>query len=129
MKTNIAQEMKEILADYTDEVMNAVVDALAEVGEDTAQEMKASASDIGGFKDRTGKYRRSWTMTQEKRNSYTATIVHAKSPQSRLTHLLEFGHATRSGGRTRAFPHIFTINENAQERAVEKVKEAIGKIK
>lgn len=125
-KINLTQQMKDILTDYTDEVMNEVVKALEEVGKDAADELH---SDIGGFKNRTGKYRKSWTVTQEDHRTFSSTIVHAKAPHYRLTHLLEYGHATRNGGRTRAFPHIYVVNEKAQEDAVKKIKEVIEKIR
>ena len=126
MKTNLSQQMKDIFTTYSDEVVDAVEEALLKVGKEAADELK---SGIGGFKNRTGKYRRSWTVTQEKHRTYTETTVHAKAPHYRLTHLLEFGHATASGGRTKAFPHISTVNEHAVEEAEKEIKRAIEKIR
>lgn len=126
MRTNLSQQMKNIFESYSDEVIEVVEEALLKVGKDAADELK---SGIGGFQDRTGKYRRSWTVTQEKHRTYTETTVHAKAPRYRLTHLLEYGHATRSGGRTRAFPHISTVNEHAVEEAENEIKRAIEKIR
>lgn len=127
---NFSQAMKSILENYTDEVVDVIDEVLQEVGKDTADEMKSSASAIGGFKDRTGKYRKSWKSEHEEHRTYSSTVVYAKSPQSRLTHLLEFGHATRKGGRkTRAYTHIATINEKAQKNAVSKITKAIEGIK
>lgn len=130
MKTNLSQQMKDIFTTYSDEVVDAVEEALLKVGKEAADELK---SGIGGFKDRTGKYRRSWTVTQEKHRTYTETTVHAKAPHYRLTHLLEFGHAIRGGGRSKdrtdAFPHISTVNEHAVEEAEKEIKRAIEKIR
>ena len=54
---------------------------------------------------KTGKYSKSWAIKKTRETSDSIQIVvHSKRYQ--LTHLLEFGHAKRGGGRTRAFPHI-----------------------
>ena len=54
---------------------------------------------------KTGKYSKSWAVKKTRETSDSIQIVvHSKRYQ--LTHLLEFGHAKRGGGRTRAFPHI-----------------------
>lgn len=50
----------------------------------------------------------------------TTRIVCVKGPQYRLTHLLENGHALRSGGRTRKFPH-FVDGQEYLDKEAEKV--------
>ena len=42
-----------------------------------------------------------------------------------LTHLLEFGHVTRNGGRTRALPHIRPIEEKYNVKFVDKLEKRI----
>lgn len=124
MKFNLSQEMKEILENYTDEVMNAVIDVIEEVGEEAANELHSA----GDFKNRTGKYRRGWKSELERQRTFAeARVYNAK--HYRLTHLLEFGHAKVNGGRTQAFPHIEVVNEHAQEEAVKKIEKAIEAIK
>lgn len=128
-KTNLTQAMHDILEDYTDEVAHIVDEILQDVGEEAATDLRSSASAIGGFKDRTGRYRKSWTMTHKEHRTYSETIVYAKPPHHRLTHLLEYGHATRRGGRTQAFPHIYTVNEETQDNAVRLITKAIEGIR
>lgn len=125
MKNDISEQLKEIISDYTDEVREVINDAIIEVGENTAKEFRSA----GSFKNRTGKYRRSWRVEKEEGRLQTTVIVHAKSPQARLTHLLEFGHAKKGGGRVKEFPHIAEINEKAQEEAVKMIIERVKSIR
>ena len=50
-------------------------------------------------------YTKGWKKTKKDSKSKTKRIVWNKS-HYRIVHLLEFGHANRNGGRTRAYPHV-----------------------
>ena len=39
--------------------------------------------------------------------------------------LIQYGHATKNGGRTRAFPHIQNVEEEIKNKFEQKVKEVI----
>ena len=46
-----------------------------------------------------------------------------------LPHLLEDGHATRNGGRTKAQPHIRPIEEKYSKKFENELKKKIGGLK
>lgn len=106
------------LQTYTDDVTEGIKNA-----EDlTAKECKANLeadSPVGA----TGAYQKGWKVTVTANTpSEKHTVIHNK--EYRLTHLLENGHATRDGGRTRAFPHI-KKNEEIANAALEKRVEEV----
>ena len=43
-----------------------------------------------------------------------------------LTHLLERGHAKRSGGRVEGRPHILPAEERAKNAFIVRIKEVVG---
>lgn len=107
-----------ILNDYSDEVRDAVKTVIVDVTENAAKKLR-SAGSFGGKK-----YRKSWkSMVEKTRVGVSGTVYNEK--YYRLTHLLEYGHAKRKGGRTRAFPHIAEVNSWAQTEAQKKIEEAV----
>ena len=85
---------------YIDMTTTQVNIAVKEVADDVRDEIMKEAP------VKTGQYKESWTVSPgEKTLKGSSYIVHSKN-RYQLTHLLEFGHAKRGGGRTRAFPHI-----------------------
>lgn len=78
------------------------------------------------YQVRTGKYNKGWKVKKTKNRKYVEGIVY--NTQYQLTHLLEKGHVTRNGGKTRAFPHIEPVNDRTQKRVVEEIERAIGGI-
>ena len=68
----------------------------------------------------TGDYADGWN----KKKQGTKRIIH-NATEYRLTHLLEKGHATRDGGRTRAFPHIKPVENELEIEFVERVSNGI----
>ena len=109
---NLAATVNRILAEYGDDCTKVLKETVPKITKESAKELKGSS--VGGFQDRTGKYRKGWrSKVEETRLSVDGVVYNGGQPG--LTHLLEFGHAKQNGGRTRAFPHIAEVNNRAQE--------------
>lgn len=112
MGNAIAKEFEQ----YVDLTADEVKKIVAEVAEDVKEKIQEEAPVD------TGAYKKSWIVTQTKKSSLGAEYtVHSKE-KYRLTHLLEFGHAKRGGGRTKAQPHI----AKGENLAISKIKQKIG---
>lgn len=116
-------EIQKQLETYSAEVTRELNKNLKEVAEETAEILKKG----GSYKERTGKYTPDWSVTARKAVSVTKSeqySVHNRK-HYQLTHLLEKGHVTRNGSRTRAFEHILPAEQAAEELAVEAVEKAV----
>lgn len=114
-----------------DEMGNAIQKEFEEYVEHTADEVKKIVSKVAddvkekiqeGAPVDTGAYKKSWTITKTKDSALGAEYtVHSKT-RYRLTHLLEFGHAKRGGGRVKAIPHI----AKGENLAISELKKETG---
>lgn len=110
--------INDLLDEYGDEVANVMESTIKEVAKDATKELRNS----GSFNNITGKYRRSWSNVVTVENLTVKARVYAKSPEYRLTHLLEFGHAKQNGGRTKAFPHIEPVNRWVGDEVISRLE-------
>ena len=103
-----------------DQLADTVMKGLEDYAKLAADDLKADVQKAGKTvkqqiestapKD-TGKYAKSWAVKKTKETSDSiAVVVHSKN-RYQLTHLLEFGHAKRGGGRVEARPHIAPAEE------------------
>ena len=117
-----------------DQMAHVIMEGLQEYADLATEDMKAAVKKAGnkaksdvqaGAPVMTGKYKKSWVVKTTKENANAMEVtVHSKN-RYQLAHLLEFGHAKRCGGRTRAFPHIVPAEEAAAELLEKEVEKAL----
>lgn len=121
---DFAEAINEMLDGYSDDVLNALVEATDEVAKQTVTELKQTSPKQTSPKQTGGKYAKSWTKQKAKRTTLSATST-VYNRRYQLTHLLENGHATRNGGRTKAYPHIAPAEDKLPEKLYTELKKRL----
>lgn len=114
---NLSDEIMKGLKEYAEITSDKVKSAVKTAGETAVNEIKNNAP------RNKGRYAKSWSVKATKENSDLLVLTVYSRDHYRLTHLLEYGHAKRNGGRVPAQPHIAA----AEEKSVEKLEEEIRK--
>lgn len=104
------------LTEYANEVTGYVKESVKDVAKETVKEVKRRSP------VRSGAYKKSWGQTQIYEGPGGIRITIHNKKHYRLTHLLENGHALKSGGRTKAYPHIKPAEDFAARELEKKVK-------
>ncbi len=117
-----------------DQMAHVIMEGLQEYADLATDDMKAAVKKVGNEakKDiqanapvKTGAYKKSWAVKTTKETSNAMEVVVHSTNRYQLAHLLEFGHAKRNGGRTRAFPHIAPAEQRAAELLEKEVEAAL----
>lgn len=119
----LSKEIMKALENYSDDISEVVEEVSNDVGKEAVGELKTTSP------KKRGSYAKGWRLKKDKlgRNRYSVKI-HNKTDYQ-LTHLLEFGHVTRNGGRTKAIPHIRPVEEKYSKEYEKKLRQKIGGIK
>ncbi|CYY63068.1 bacteriophage pi2 protein 37 [Streptococcus suis] len=110
---DLSQQLAQILSEYSNEIAEEVDSIAEEVAQETIKELRETSP------KKTGKYSKGW---RKKRLRNGAWVVYSFK-YGPLTHLLEFGHIKRNGGRTKAHPHIKPAEINAIKKFTERIKD------
>ncbi len=118
MPIDVSKDLKEILDDYAIEISEEVDKASNSTAKNITKDLKSSSP------KKTGKYGQSWSKKEERGTVLNKSFIVYNKKHYRLTHLLEYGHATVNGGRVQARPHI----KQAEERGIQFFEKEVRKM-
>ena len=118
---DLAREVMKGLDEYADVTTEQVKKAVRKAGNTVRREIQENAP------KNTGDYAKSWAVKKVRESSHTLELVVHSKNRYQLTHLLEFGHCLRNGGRTRAMPHIAPAEEKGIEQLEKQIESLVVK--
>lgn len=105
----LADAIQSILKDYEGELDEKIGEAMKKVSQKGVQMLKTT-SPIADHTPQKGAYAKGWKVSvSNHRNLTHEAVIYNAHPG--LTHLLEHGHPTRNGGRTKEQPHIKPVED------------------
>jgi hypothetical protein len=111
---DLQQEILKELKRYSFDVAEKIEAAKDETAKALQKDIKQKSP------EKTGSYKKGWRIKKTKFKS----IVH-NATDYQLTHLLEYGHPKRNGGRVNGIPHIRPAEEKAVKDFLEKIEQAV----
>ncbi len=114
----LANEIAKGLQEYSSDVIDGIDEASERIVKNAVKELKAESP------KKTGEYAKGWAKKTEKKFGETNSHIIYNKNKPGLTHLLEYGHAKRGGGRVEGKSHIRPVEEqmiNEFTAEVEKV--------
>ena len=127
-----AASIENILKEYGDQIQKDVDKAADEATKKGVQMLKATSpvNQDAGSKRKPGRYAKGWRVKKESDVIGSRYIVH-NATDYQLTHLLEYGHPLKRGGRqygyANAYPHIAEAEQFMIDYFEKKIREAIQK--
>ena len=118
---DLSKEIANILEDYKIETDEKVVKLVNKVIKNAKIDL------VKNSPKNTGDYASGWSITigQKGINFFSKVIYNKK--HYRLTHLLEFGHATRDGDNTISQPHVRHIENQYKEEFINELGDELKK--
>ena len=115
----MASAIMESMEEYADLATEDLKKAVKSAGEAVRDEIRNTAP------KRTGVYRKSWAVKNTKETANALEVTVYSRDRYRLTHLLEFGHAKRGGGRVAGRPHIAPAQKTGMERLEAEIERSL----
>ena len=124
---DFARAMSEAFEDYSAEAVEASKAAIDRVAKGADEAIKSHIT----FRERTGRYRRNMRIVTSHDGLYDRRKTwYVKSPDYRLTHLLEYGHLSRDGTtRVKPYEHIRYGEEYVRQNLEKEVKRSLEQIR
>lgn len=118
----LTDAIKDVFDTYGMDVTRAATTSCKEVAKQAVRELKARSPRL------TGDYARTWTYKQTRLTRLGAEYTVYNRDNYRLTHLLEKGHAKAGGGRVAPRVHIAPVEQEANKKVEQDIKERIRKL-
>ena len=118
-----ARSIEELVGDIPSACQDKVGDAVAKSTRKGVKAVKSHASK-GGKHEWSGEYVDGFSSHVTRGEETVGEIGNKNKPG--LVHLLEKGHATLTGRRTNAYPHLAPAFDEIQEDFIRSVEEAVG---
>lgn len=108
---NLGKEINKIFEEYQEDIESNLDEITKKVGKKGAQALKnESLAAFPDSKKHRKRYGSTWTSRADKGRLYTTVTIYNSQPG--LPHLLEYGHASRNGGRVDGREHISSVEES-----------------
>ena len=113
----LANYLQREFSEFSDQVNTIVEDECKKMAYEVKKEL-ANDPNIPQSTNTQDHYKKSFAVKKAtSKDGWHGYRVYNKKGQ--LTHLLEYGHDTSKGGRTRAFPHWEQANRKVQDLVIE----------
>lgn len=99
---------------YLDTIEEETTRNVKEVIEENAQILKKQIAHDSP--KRSGKYAKGWKCKKAYESATDVRYTINNPKHDPLIHLLEFGHASRNGGRVRPYPHVLDNYESIKKK-------------
>ena len=119
--SELANEVMKGLKEYADLATEDLKKDVEKAGQKVKEQIESTAP-----KD-TGKYAKSWAVKKTRETSDSIELVVHSKTRYQLTHLLEFGHAKRNGGRVAARPHLAAAEQAGIEQLTRDIERDLQK--
>ena len=110
-----------ILNDYSKDISEGIHKKGDEVAKYGANKLRNTTN---VYHVRSGNYNKGWKVKKYEGMYSFSDVIH-NATEWRLTHLLEFSHNKRNGGKTRAFKHIEPVEQECVNNYEKGVKDLI----
>lgn len=122
----LSEALNKYLTTYSEEISDEVISVTDEITKEAKDELIRTSPKGKG--SRSSPYYQGWAVKIQKKGKGKYEKVIWNKTNYQLTHLLEFGHATRNGKRTKAIPHIRPVEEKYKAKFVDLLERKMGGI-
>lgn len=124
MSQNVSiDNMDNVIMNELEKYANLATDDMKDAVKDTANSVKKDIESSAPVL--TGRYKKSWRIKKIRENANSLDVLVHSSNRYQLTHLLEFGHAKRGGGRVAGKPHIEPAAEKGEQDLIKAIEEKL----